>query len=127
MKTKRSRAKDGAAVVRYPSKQWADIIKSLQTSIDNAGYARIVKTEDNREFSSTSEAWRKYCEACFVLSLPDKSDKRKQGWKAISKREQLATVRQYRGDVAHDELRAEMIRIYEYRKRADRVSDPKKT
>ena len=57
-----------------------------------------------------SEEWRHECEARFALSLPDKSDGRKKGWKAISKREYLARVRNKRGQVAHDALRKEMER-----------------
>lgn len=57
-----------------------------------------------------SEEWRHECEARFALSLPDKSDGRKKGWKAISKREYLARVKDRRGQQAHDALREEMTR-----------------
>lgn len=116
MKTKRSRVKDGVVVAKYPSSLTVESIENLQTGIDSVGYAKTVTTEDGRECSSTSETWRRYCEACFMLRLSDKSDKRKQGWKAISKRDQLENVRQKRGEQAYLELRAEMLRIYEYRK-----------
>ena len=61
---------------------------------------------------SYSEQWRRECEARFALSLPDKSDKRRKGWQAVSKREYLNNVRNKRGQAAHDELRAEMVRIW---------------
>ena len=57
-----------------------------------------------------SEEWRHECEARFALTLPDKSDGRKKGWKGISKREYLARVRDKRGQLAHDALRQEMKR-----------------
>lgn len=57
-----------------------------------------------------SESWRHECEARFALTLPDKSDGRKKGWKGISKREYLARVREKRGQLAHDALRQEMKR-----------------
>jgi hypothetical protein len=77
-----------------------------------AGYAKTVQTLDSRELDSNSEEYRLYCEAKFVLSLPDKSDKRRKGWQAVSKREYLAGVRDKRGQVAHDVLRAEMIKLW---------------
>lgn len=58
------------------------------------------------------QEWRLECEARFALTLPDKSDKRRKGWQAISKREYLGRVREVRGDAAHDELRQEMIRLW---------------
>ena len=57
-----------------------------------------------------SEQWRMECEARFALSLPDKSDKRKKGWQAISKREYLQRIREKRGQAAHDALRDEMVK-----------------
>lgn len=56
------------------------------------------------------EQWRMECEARFALSLPDKSDKRKKGWQAISKREYLQRIREKRGQAAHDALRDEMVK-----------------
>lgn len=71
-----------------------------------------IVTLDNRILASDSEDYRLYCEAKFVLSLPDKSDKRRKAWQAVSKREYLAGVRDKRGQVAHDALRAEMIKLW---------------
>lgn len=79
------------------------------------GDTRTVKLEDGRIAISSSEEYRKYCEAKFVLTLPDKSDKRRKGWQAISKREYLGRVRDKRGDDAHDELRQEMIKLWKLR------------
>ena len=79
------------------------------------GFVRHATTSDGRTLETSSEAWRLYCEACFVLSLPDKSDKRKTGWKATSKREYLAGVRDKRGQSGHDALRAEMVRLWKLR------------
>jgi len=86
-----------------------------QTDSEDAGFAKIAKTESGQTLDTSSEAWRLYCEACFVLTLPDKSDRRKQGWKATSKREYLAGVRDKRGQAGHDVLRAEMVRIWKLR------------
>jgi len=56
-----------------------------------------------------SEEWRHECEARFALTLPDKSDGRKKGWKAIGKREYLSRVREKRGDAGYDRLRKGMV------------------
>ena len=86
-----------------------------QTESADAGFVKTAKTEDGQTYDTDSEAWRLYCEVCFVLTLPDKSDRRKQGWKATSKREYLAGVRDKRGQAGHDVLRAEMVRIWKLR------------
>jgi len=65
-----------------------------------------------------SEEWRHECEARFALTLPDKSDGRKKGWKAIGKREYLARVKDKRGQLAHDALREEMKRQWKSRYQA---------
>jgi len=56
-----------------------------------------------------SEEWRHECEVRFALSLPDKSDGRRKGWKAISKREYLGRVREKRGQAGYDRLRKAMV------------------
>lgn len=71
-----------------------------------------VTTWDNRTLASDSEEFRLYCEARFVLALPDKADKRRKGWQAVSKREYLAGVRDKRGQAGHDVLRNEMVRLW---------------
>lgn len=86
-----------------------------QTESADAGFAKIAKTEDGQTHDTSSEAWRLYCEACFVLTLPDKSDRRKSGWKATSKREYLAGVRDKRGQHGYDVLRGEMLRLWKLR------------
>ena len=84
-----------------------------------AGYVRTVQTIDGRELASDSEDYRQYCEARFVLSLPDKSDGRRKGWQAISKREYLARVQDRRGQAAYDALRAEMVALWKLGYRAN--------
>jgi hypothetical protein len=79
---------------------------------EGAGYAKTVQTLDGRELANDCEEYRLYCEAKFVLSLPDKSDKRRKAWQAVSKREYLAGVRDKRGQQAHDALRAEMVKLW---------------
>jgi hypothetical protein len=59
-----------------------------------------------------SEEWRRECEARFALSLADKSDHRRKGWNAISKKDYLARVRDKRGQQAHDQLREDMVKLW---------------
>ena len=68
---------------------------------------------------SSLEDYRRECEARFALSLPDKSDKRRKGWQAVSKREYLQRVRDRRGQQAHDELREEMLRQWKSKSQAN--------
>lgn len=73
--------------------------------------ARLVKTEDGRQVSSYSEAWRRHCEARWVLSKK-RSKNTRQAY--------LEAVRQARGDRAAWELREEMMVIYKLRQEKKR-------
>lgn len=69
--------------------------------------------------ASSSEDYRRYCEARFALSLPDKSDKRRKGWQAISKREYLQRVKDRRGEQGAKVLRDEMVRLWKLSSQAN--------
>jgi hypothetical protein len=93
--------------------------KLVQTGNAAAGSAATVKAAtrnvdlpDGRTVKSSSEEYRRHCEAKFALSLPDKSDKRRKGWQAISKKEYLERVRDRRGEQAAKELRDEMMQLW---------------
>ena len=67
------------------------------------------KSEKQLTIDTWSEENRHACEVRFALSLPDKSDKRRKGWQAVSKREYLNGVLAKRGQAAHDRLRQDMV------------------
>lgn len=73
--------------------------------------ARLVKTEDGRQVGSHSEAWRRHCEARWVLSKK-RSKNTRQAY--------LEAVRQARGDRAAWELREEMMVVYKLRQEKKR-------
>lgn len=68
--------------------------------------ARLVALEYGGQVSNYSEAWRRYCEARFVLKNKRTKNTR-QGY--------LAAVIEKRGEAAARELRQEMMRIWRYR------------
>jgi hypothetical protein len=71
-------------------------------------HAKLVKLFDGREVGNYSKEWRLHCEAKYVLRI--KRSKR-------TRMEYLDAVEQRRGLEAKLELRAEMLRIYEARKK----------
>ena len=105
-------AADGVPVASNPSEQIRGKIAYLPMEHADDGCVANVQASENLQPDTWSEAWRLECEARFALSLPDKSDHRKKGWKAVSKRQYLAGVRDKRGQHGHDVLRAEMVRIW---------------
>lgn len=64
------------------------------------------------EIDKTSEQWRHECEIRFALSLPDRSDHRRKGWKGIGKKEYLERVREKRGQAAYERLRGDMVKAW---------------
>lgn len=75
-----------------------------------------MQSEKTGPIDTYSEDWRHACEVRFALSLPDKSDKRRKGWQAVSKREYLAGVRNRRGQAAYDRLRQDMVSQWKAKK-----------
>lgn len=71
-------------------------------------HARLVKLFDGREVGNYSREWRLHCEAKWVLRM--KRSKR-------TRMEYLDQVEQRRGLPAKLELREEMLKIYEARKK----------
>lgn len=69
--------------------------------------ARIVRTVDGREMGNYSEQWRRYCEAKWVL---------KKYRTKNTRRKYLLLVEAARGTEAANELRAEMLLQYEWKK-----------
>lgn len=112
-----STAADGVLVASNPSEQILGKIASLPMEHAGDGSVANVQASESLQPDTWSEAWRLECEARFALSLPDKSNNRKKGWKAVSKRQYLAGVREKRGQHGHDVLRAEMVRIWKQTKK----------
>lgn len=103
-----SQESDGAATVSKASQQQAANTKSAQMERQGDGFVSPAKSAG---VSPTwGEEWRHECEVRFALSLPDKSDKRKKGWAAVSKRELLEGILQKRGNLAYERLRKDMIK-----------------
>ena len=78
------------------------------------GFVRRARTEYGTEHATNSEEWRRYCEALYVLRLPDKPNRRKG--QEYCKKSWLQVIRDKRGDQAYYELRGEMMRIWNHRK-----------
>jgi len=77
-----------------------------------------MRTEYGAEYASNSEDWRRYCEAKYALSLPDKVTKRSAKAETVTKALYLSRVADKRGEAAKDYLRAEMLKIWNHRKNA---------
>lgn len=106
--SRQSRASVGAATASKASPSMVASTKSAPTERLGAGF---VNPASSAGVSVTwGEAYRHECEVRFALTLPDKSDRRRKGWQAISKREYLEGVLAKRGQQAHDRLRDEMVK-----------------
>lgn len=108
---------DGVAIASNQREQTQGKTRYSLTAPEDAGSAANVQASESLQPDTWSEAWRLECEARFALSLPDKSDNRKKGWEAVSKRQYLAGVREKRGQHGHDVLRSEMIRLWKQKKK----------
>jgi hypothetical protein len=78
---------------------------------------KINKTHDGRQFESSSEEWRNYCEAKLIMTMPDKLPKRRKiGEEIYTKAMYLGRVEAVRGKPAMMRLRDEMITLWKINK-----------
>lgn len=112
--SKASRANDGVQIASKPVGLSEANTNTAQTTKGVDGYVKVARTEYGIEYATKSEEWRKYCEALYVLRLPDKPNRRKG--QEYCKRSWLQVIRDKRGEEAYFALRGEMMRIWNHRK-----------
>ena len=112
--SKASRESGGVQIVNKPAGLLEANTNTAQTIGAGDGFVRRAVTEYGIEYATNREDWRKYCEALYVLRLPDKQNRRKG--QEYCKRSWLQVIRDKRGDNAYYELRGEMMRIWNHRK-----------
>lgn len=71
--------------------------------------ARLVTLPDGRQVGSHSEQYRLFCEATWAMRLPDSVGPRSKRW---TKRRYLLEVQRVRGELAAEQLRAVMMRLW---------------
>lgn len=111
---KASRESGGVQTVSKPVGLLEANTNTAQTISAGGGFVRRAVTEYGIEYATNSEDWRRYCEALYVLRLPDKPNRRKG--QEYCKRSWLQVIRDKRGEEAYFALRGEMMRTWNHRK-----------
>ena len=71
--------------------------------------ARLVTLPDGRQVGNHSEQYRLFCEATWAMRLPDTVGPRSKKW---TKRRYLLEVQRVRGELAAEQLRTVMMRLW---------------
>lgn len=74
--------------------------------------AKLVTLPDGRQVGNHSEQYRLYCEATWAMRLPDSVGPRSKRW---TKRRYLLEVQRVRGELAAEQLRAVMLKLWKER------------